>query len=181
MSDGVSTLPLEVVPNADSDIAMKLADAAFLPSGKDLPIAINTYLVRSGNRLALVDTGGGKFFGPLAGVRQQNLRAVGITPEQVDVLVLTHLHPDHVAGMVTDDGRATFPKATLMVHEAELAYWNDDARLTKAPAVQRPWFMMARNAIAPYAKRTERFTQNGEMILPGMTVEELPRMHNEFV
>lgn len=121
VSDGVSTLPLDVVPKADPIVAKELADAAFLSPGDAIPIAINTYPLRGVDRLGLVDTGGGRFFGPQAGVLKHNLKAAGVTPDMIDVLILTHLHPDHVAGMTTDDGRAVFPHATLVVHEAELA------------------------------------------------------------
>ena len=174
VSDGVSTLPLDVVPSADPIVAQELADAAFLPPGPAIPIAINTYVVRSGTTTVLVDTGGGRFFGPQAGTLQANLRAAGIAPESIDVLILTHLHPDHVAGMITPTGQAAFPNATLFVHEAELTYWNDDGNLSRAPAVQTAWFKMARSAIKPYAARTERITKDRQIILSGVMAEELP-------
>jgi glyoxylase-like metal-dependent hydrolase (beta-lactamase superfamily II) len=174
VSDGVSTLPLDVVPNADPFVANELAEAAYLPPNAPIPIAINTYLIRSGGKLALVDTGGGRFFGPSAGVLQQNLKAAGVHPNEIDILILTHLHPDHVAGMTTDDGRAVFPNAMLFVHEAELTYWNDDGNLSRAPNVQKPWFLMARRALKPYLKKIEPLTVNGQTVLPGVNAEELP-------
>ena len=173
VSDGFSTLPLDVVPKADPVEAKELAKAAFLPPGDALPISVNTYVVRSAGHLAVIDTGAGRLLGPHAGIFLESLKAADVSPEAVDTVIITHLHPDHVSGMTTADGRANFPNARLVVHENELTYWDDDANAGKVPAVQKSWFKVARDAIAPYRKRIDPITRNGQVILPGVAAEEL--------
>ncbi|MGL5001657.1 MAG: MBL fold metallo-hydrolase, partial [Casimicrobium sp.] len=67
--------------------------------------AVNAYVVHTGSNLILVDAGAAKLFGPSLGFVLDNLRAAGYTPEQIDTVVLTHMHGDHINGLVTADGK----------------------------------------------------------------------------
>ena len=98
-----------------------------IPYGQPLPLDVNAFLVRHRGKLMLSDAGSGHTMGPTLGKLPQNLRAIGVTPEQIEIILLTHLHPDHSLGLVDEQGRAVFPNAQLFVHEVEAAFWLDRA------------------------------------------------------
>jgi len=132
----------------------------------------NTFLVQDGARNILVDTGGGGLMGPVAGRLLTNLASAGITPADIDAVLLTHLHIDHVGGLTDATGAAVFPHAHVFVAETEAAFWLDEARASEAPEAARPAFAIARAALAAYPGRVERFT-GGEPV-PGLHAESLP-------
>jgi hypothetical protein len=94
--DGELTLAPELFPDADRDWMARLAEQAF----QRLPVLspTNAYAVNTGNRLYLIDTGAGSLLGPSHGHLAENLTVAGITPEQVDAILITHMHPDHIGG-----------------------------------------------------------------------------------
>jgi glyoxylase-like metal-dependent hydrolase (beta-lactamase superfamily II) len=138
-----------------------------IPYGQPVPLDVNSFLIRHGDRLMLSDAGSGHTMGPTLGKLPQNLRAIGVAPEQIDVLLLTHLHPDHSLGLVDEQGRAVFPKAEVIVHEVEAEFWldrtpqpDDSERVTRNTKAQRM-------VTAPYRDRIRRI-KDGE-VLPGIT------------
>ncbi len=76
----------------------------------------------------LVDTGFGDET-PQLGRLLPNLASVGVDPAGIDAILMTHMHPDHEAGLVDASGRAVFPNAELVVHEDDVAFWQDEAGL----------------------------------------------------
>jgi Zn-dependent hydrolases, including glyoxylases len=115
-----------------------------------LPVAmsLNTFLINTGSKLVLIDSGGGRFVGERAGRLIANLRASGYQPEQVDAVLLTHMHPDHFGGLV-DEGRRTFPNALIYVNKRDLDYWLS-AAAEEMPARQT-MSQQAHAAVGPYA------------------------------
>jgi glyoxylase-like metal-dependent hydrolase (beta-lactamase superfamily II) len=101
--------------------------------------------------VALIETGLGDYLLPTAGKLQQNLAAAGIDSDSIDKVLLTHMHPDHSAGLTDPKtGRKLFPNAELVVHENEPRHWNDDAALAKASERARKlYFQCAREQMAP--------------------------------
>ena len=100
---------------------------------------------------------------------QQNLAGAGIDPKSIDTVLLTHMHPDHSAGL-TDmtNGRLLFPNAELVMHENELPHWFDDGAMAKANERDKKLFFQAgREQVEPYKKQTRLFKQ-GE-VFPGVT------------
>jgi len=135
--------------------------------------AVNTFLVHSGGKLALVDTGCGSAMGATAGRLFANLFAGGVRPEEVDTVLLTHMHPDHSNGLADAEGRALFPRAELAMHEAEWAYWHDDPAMGRADEASRERnFLAARGQAAPYRDRLRLF--KGGEVFPGVTAMPLP-------
>src|SRR3954454_3174664 len=129
ISDGYLDGTLDVMRNVDVDRARQILTDAFRPARRT---SVNTFLVHSKGRTAIVDTGSGNYMQPSAGMVQRNLAGAGIDPKSVDTVLLTHMHPDHSAGL-TDmtDGRLLFPNAELVMHENELPHWQDDAAMAK--------------------------------------------------
>lgn len=166
--DGLVPLPRGQL----KDIAPARMDAllarGFVPEGKDgLQTAVNAYLVNDGRQLILVDTGTAQCFGPGLGRVLENLRASGYAPGQVDTVLLTHAHPDHLCGLLDAQGQAAYPNATVWLSQRDADYWLDPATETGAdvPARYRPLFKMARDAVAPYraAGRLHLFADGAPM------------------
>jgi glyoxylase-like metal-dependent hydrolase (beta-lactamase superfamily II) len=132
--------------------------------------AVNAYLVHTDKHVILIDTGTAKLFGPHLGFLLENLRAAGYDASQIDTVVLTHLHPDHAGGLLTDAGKMAFPHAQVFVSRADAEYWLSEARAARAPKAQQGLFAMSRDAVAPYvaAGRLTIFDA-GQAIRDGVT------------
>ena len=166
ISDGYLDSTLDVMRNVDIDKARHILTEAFRPARRT---SVNTFLIHSRGRTAIVDTGSGNYMLPSAGRVQQNLAGAGIDPKSIDTVLLTHMHPDHSAGL-TDmtNGRLLFPNAELVMHENELPHWFDDGAMAKADERDKKLFFQAgREQVAPYQSRTRLFKQ-GE-VFPGVT------------
>jgi glyoxylase-like metal-dependent hydrolase (beta-lactamase superfamily II) len=122
VSDGVLAAPLDVVLGMDK---AEVAQLAGKTPDEPLPIAVNAFLLERAGKCALVDTGSGNTMGPTLGKLPDNLRALGVAPERIETIFLTHLHPDHSNGLVDDAGKAVYPNAQIVLHEAEAAFWLD--------------------------------------------------------
>ena len=130
---------------------------------------VQGFVVDVGGRRVLVDSGAGGAF-PGTGQLAANLALAGVTPESVSAVAITHLHGDHVGGVIDAQGRARFPNATLHVHADEAAFWTDAKREAAAPAEMKDMFQLARRAIAAYGDRVRTFRDRAE-IVPGFTAE----------
>jgi len=166
ISDGYLDGNLEVMRNVDVEKARQILSDAFRPARRT---SVNTFLIHSKGRTAIVDTGSGDYLQPTAGFVQRNLASAGIDPKSIDTVLLTHMHPDHSAGL-TDmtNGQLFFPNAELVMHENELGHWFDDGAMAKADERSaKLYFQAGREQVALYKKRTRLFNQ-GE-VFPGVT------------
>src|SRR5258707_12250864 len=132
ISDGYLDGTLEVMRNVDVEKAHQILKDAFRPARRT---SVNTFLIHSKGRMAIVDTGSGNYLQPTAGLLQRNLAAAGIDPKSIDTVRLTHMHPDHSAGL-TDmaNGQLLFPNAELVMHENKQAHSIVDCQMTHADA-----------------------------------------------
>jgi glyoxylase-like metal-dependent hydrolase (beta-lactamase superfamily II) len=167
ISDGYLDGTVEVLQNIDHDEAGRMLAAAFRPGRRT---SVNTFGIHSTGRLALVDTGCGNYLLPTAGQLQRNLAAAGIDPADIELVLLTHMHPDHSAGL-TDQatGQPLFPNAEVVVHESDPRHWDDDAAMGRGTErEQKLYFRAAREQIAPYRDRLSPFNAQQE-VFPGVT------------
>lgn len=143
---------------------------SFLPASTPVQTAVNAYLVDTHKNVILVDTGTAKLFGDNLGFVIKNLRAAGYQPSQIDTVLLTHLHPDHAGGLLTQAGDMAFPNAQLFVSRADAAYWLSEKTAASAPEDRKTLFKMSRDAVAPYvaAGRLTIF-DDGQTIRDGVT------------
>src|SRR5258706_4254245 len=141
-----------------------------------LDVADTGFLVNTGKQLILVDAGAGTWWGGAAlGRLAGNLRSAGYTPEEVNIVLITHLHSDHVGGLTTQDGKRVFPSADVYVAKAESDFWLSSEIAAKAPKDAQPFFQSAQAIAAPYIKAGKWHTFNGsEPIVDGMQLVPLP-------
>ncbi len=150
-------------------------EAAALDTAAAIPLPITAYVIRQGDTVTLMDGGAGASLGPTAGHLAATLAATGTDPAAVTRIVVSHLHPDHVGGLVAD-GAAVFPRATLHVSAPERAYWSDAAIAGAAPDAVKPWFALAQAVLGAYGDRVMPFEGDADLgaglsavALPGHT------------
>jgi len=133
------------------------------------------FLVNTGKQLILVDAGAGAWWGGAAlGRLVGSLRSAGYAPEEVDRVLVTHLHSDHVGGLTTRDGNRVFPNAEVYVAKAESDFWLSSEIAAKAPKDAQPFFQSAQAIAAPYIKAGKWHTFSGsEPIVDGMQIVPL--------
>ena len=155
----------------DTKVVEQAVRDAHLPDTGAIRIGVTSYLINTGDRLVLVDSGSADFFGPGAGHFPNTLAAAGHTPEQVDVILITHMHPDHI-GSLMNGTSPVFTNAELHVCGAEFDYWTSKSEKAKAPDFAKPWFEAADAVKAAYDGRINPFTGGPELV-PGITAVPL--------
>lgn len=157
ISDGMLTAPTNIFgTNTQPEFIEAVLKTHGLPP-EQAHLPMNVTLVDTGNSLILFDTGG-RDLGPIGGQLTTALSQLGIAPEDVDVVVYTHAHPDHVGGTLNADGSSAFSQARHLMSEAEWQHW------LSLPAGSADFIV---NHIQPLEAQMELF-QGDEEILPGV-------------
>jgi glyoxylase-like metal-dependent hydrolase (beta-lactamase superfamily II) len=170
--DGYLDVTPELVVGYDEAEGKRLRDNALI-EGDALRIPVNAYLVNTGERLILVDAGTSDSLGPTMGQLPNALATAGVSPDQIDALLITHMHPDHLFGAVDGEGNRVFKNAELILPEADNAFWYDDAAMNGAPEQFKPFFLGARRAAEAY-KDNQTLVSGDKEILPGVRPMPLP-------
>lgn len=169
VADGTFQAPpaamLQGAPAAEIEAGLK---AAHVPTDKvTLPIA--PVVVNTGRNLVLIDAGCGPNFGPTGGRLQAQLALAGYQPGDFDTLIITHAHPDHIWGAVTDDGTtARFPNAVVYLDETENGFWTDAGLPSRVPEGMKGMVEGTARAIATLGSKVQ-LVQAGKEIVPGLS------------
>jgi glyoxylase-like metal-dependent hydrolase (beta-lactamase superfamily II) len=142
------------------------------PAAGPVPLAVNAFLLRFNGKHALIDAGTSSTMGPTLGKLPENLRAIGIAPEAIDFVLLTHIHPDHSNGLVDDAGEANYPNAEVIVSAHDLRFWVEREPAASDNEFRQRNMRAARRAFAPYRDRTRPI--DGGEVLPGITAHPQP-------
>jgi glyoxylase-like metal-dependent hydrolase (beta-lactamase superfamily II) len=138
----------------------------------------NPTLIRSGGTTVLVDTGMGAAVaaqpGATAGFLMRRLGALGIGPDDVDIVIVSHFHGDHVNGLLAPDGGPAFPGAEISVPAPEWSFWMDDDERSRAtPGRMRDLFANNRRVFEPLAGRVRTHSWDDEVVA-GVTAVGTP-------
>jgi len=100
---------------------------------KEFEVSYSGLLVDTGKKRVLIDTGAGAM-GPDTGHLATNLEARGYSPDQIDFVILSHMHPDHIGGLMTEDGKLRYPNAEVVASQPEYAFWTSESTQSKLKA-----------------------------------------------
>lgn len=168
LSDGISAIPADkILLNTQPqqlENAMKVNHLT-LP----LPTSVNAYLVNTGRKLILIDAGTGSLHGESLGKLVKNLNDSGYQAEQIDEIYLTHLHPDHVGGLMAQN-KIAFPNAVVNVDKNEVGFWLSEDKQRLADEKDKRFFDAAIASLKPYkiSGRLKTFQGNQELS-PGIS------------
>ena len=170
ISDG--TVDLQVTDLLTNTTPAKVRGALARAYLKDpVETSVTGYLINTGTKLVLIDAGTSTFFGPTLGKLVGNLKASGYQPEQIDEIYITHMHPDHIGGIVPAGWRhkMAFPNAIVRVDRRDAEYWLSKTNMDAAPKDAKQFFEIAMAATKPYAAadRFKPFDGNTELT-PGI-------------
>jgi len=170
ISDGSRTSPMPdgFVRNIPKEQALAAAEAAYMPKGQ-ITVPFNPVVVNTGSKLVLIDTGFPPGAVPTAGLCQANLAAAGIDAKAIDMVVLSHLHPDHINGVKTADGALAFPNAEIKAPAPDWAFWMSDDNMSKAATdMMKGYFANSRKVLSNIADKVTRY-EWGKEVAPGIT------------
>jgi glyoxylase-like metal-dependent hydrolase (beta-lactamase superfamily II) len=180
INDGARSFPMPdtFVTNVPKAEALAAAEAAYMPPGM-VTVPFNPQLINTGGKLVLIDSGNGMAtYEPTKGAvgrTLQNLAAAGVDANSIDVVLLSHLHPDHTNGIRALDGSIAFPNAEIMVPEKDWAFWTSDDNAAKAQsnAMMKNYFANVKKTFAGIESKVTKYDW-GKEIIPGITSVEAP-------
>jgi glyoxylase-like metal-dependent hydrolase (beta-lactamase superfamily II) len=170
LHDGALRRPLgeEFVTNAPLEQVKALLASQGLPTDY-VDIPFTPFVIVAGGRRILMDTGFADNGPPSTGKLVANMAAAGLKPDDIDTIILSHYHGDHINGIRNKAGQLVFPKAKIMVPAPEHAFWMDDARMEAAPPAMKGAFQNVRRVLATVpADQLVRFEPGAE-VAPGIT------------
>ncbi len=171
LADGYLAVGSEVLGGITPEDFAHLTAAAHRPTDPHV-IGVNAYLIEANGQRILVDAGSGSLFGPTLGDLPTNLAALGVAPESIDTVIATHLHPDHIGGVVAGDANP-FPKAELIASETDRAFWTDDTIKAQTPTDLQGFFDAAQGALGRFGDKA-RFVSGEADLGHGLTALPLP-------
>jgi glyoxylase-like metal-dependent hydrolase (beta-lactamase superfamily II) len=170
INDGSRTFPMPdgFVKNVKKEEALAAAEAAYMPKGQ-VTVPFNPQIVNTGSKLVLIDTGYGPGIAPSVGLLPAGMAAAGIDPKAIDVVVLSHLHPDHINGLKTGDNKVAFPNAEIMVPTLDWTFWMSDENMSKAPeGMMKTYFQNTRKILGDLSGKVTKYDW-GKAVAPGIT------------
>lgn len=174
LSDGSYALPTTLLgTNVPREEVTAFLKANFLSPVERIS-HVNIPLINTGEKLILIDVGGGPNWMPTAGKLTENLKASGYKPEDVDTVVLTHGHPDHIWGLIDEfEEGPRFPKANYVIAATEWDFWTTDKAAKSLPDMFQGFAIGAKKHLPPVADITKRI-KPGEEVVPGIVTVDTP-------
>ncbi len=172
--DGALLLSPDWVGGYDEEKAAKAFANHHLPaqpSGHAIPVS--GYLVNTGEKLIAIDCGTTDDFTPTTGNYHKSLAQAGVTPDQIDHVIATHLHVDHIGGLTDANGAAIFNNADVITNQTEWDFWHDDTLLAQADDTFKSFINIARTRTAPYSDRIT-IAKTGDEVVSGIELVSLP-------
>lgn len=173
ISDGLLKLPPlpTYAPTADpKEVEQVMVERFWSPD--ELSLYFNALYIDTGAHKVLIDTGAGVELGSGLAKLTQNLGSIGVHPQDIDTVIITHAHPDHVGGIVASNGQLTFPNARYYISEAEWQFWTapaiDLSPLKIPDQFKQGITAAARKHLGAIANKVNHFQPNQE-IIPGIT------------
>lgn len=171
VTDGAATFPMPdgFVVNVPKDTALAEAAANFLAPPGQIRVPFNPVMVNTGAKLVLIDTGYGPNIGPVVGHLPASMASAGVSPDMVDVVIISHLHPDHINGLKTKEGALAFPKAEIMMPEADWAFWMSAENAAKAEGgMMKAYFEGIQKTLGDLRGKVTLYGPDKEVV-PGIT------------
>ena len=176
INDGSRSFPMPdtFVKNVPKEQALAAAEAAYMPKGM-VTVPFNPQIINTGSKLVLIDTGYGPGIAPSVGLLPAGMQAAGIDPKAIDVVVLSHLHPDHINGVKTADGKLAFPNAEIMAPALDWAFWMSDENAAKAESnpMMKGYFANTRKILSDIVSKVTKYDW-GKEVAPGITALSTP-------
>ncbi len=180
INDGARSFPLPdtFVKNVPKEEVVAAAEAAYMPKGM-VTVPFNPQLINTGSKLVLIDCGNGiATYEPTKGAvgrTMQNLAAAGVDPKSIDVVLISHLHPDHTNGIRAADGSMAFPNAEIMVPAKDWEFWMSDENAAKAQSneMMKNYFNNVRKIYAGIESKVTKYDW-GKEVAPGITSVAAP-------
>ena len=166
LKDGQTEFGEETFSGASSSEINELLN---LNNRKTIETNFNAFLVKSGGKNILIDAGAGTLFGPAAGDLSKALEEVGVINDDISHIIATHLHPDHIGGMVSENGEKVFKNAGLTLTQDEYSFWNKKENFTNNPGDQK----LPLDVLSAYSSHLNLITGDGDMGL-GLSAIDLP-------
>src|SRR5207253_4462457 len=175
INDGARTFPMPdtFVKNVPKEEALAAAEAAYMPKGM-VTVPFNPQLINTGSKLVLIDCGNGvanlESSKGAVGRTLQNLAAAGVDPKAVDVVLMSHLHPDHTNGIRAADNSMAFPNAEIMVPAKDWEFWMSEDNRAKAQSNQmmKDYFANVQKIYAGIENKVTKYDWDKELA-PGST------------
>jgi glyoxylase-like metal-dependent hydrolase (beta-lactamase superfamily II) len=148
LADGYADMPYSFFPGRTPEQVGQAAQAQFVARPNGVRFLFNQYLIEDGERRILIDAGPAGSLGQ-SGMLPQALAALGLRPDQIDAVIVTHMHQDHIGGLVVG-GQKSFPNAELYIDRREVAHWTDPAKQSAAPDYLQPSFRLSAEVMRLY-------------------------------
>ncbi|MGR9195978.1 MBL fold metallo-hydrolase [Rhizobium leguminosarum] len=150
LTDGYADMPYDYFPGRSAPEVERAASAQFTARPSGVRFLFNQYLVEDGERRILIDAGAAGSIGQ-TGQLPQALAALGLKPDKIDAVIVTHMHQDHMGGLVLG-GKNNYPGAELYIDRRDIAHWTDPAKRNGAPEYLQTSFRMAEEVVRLYPR-----------------------------
>lgn len=169
LADGYADMPFSYFPGRTAQEVEAAAKRQFAARSSGVRFLFNQYLIEDGNHRILIDTGPAGSIGR-SGHLPQALSALGLTRDQIDAVIVTHMHQDHIGGLVAG-GKANFSRAELYIDRREIAYWTDPAKRAGAPDYLHNSFRLSSDVVRLYPRL--QAIDGAREIVPGVSIVDL--------